>query len=711
MGHYLQTEVTDRILTITLDDPSADINTVSPTWVDEMTTIFQAVRTDESLGGVIITSAKAGFMAGADLKYILAEATAMSPLEALEFSRKASTMHRLIETCGKPVVAAINGFALGGGYELALACTYRILADDRKAVVGLPEVNVGLLPGSGGTQRLPRMIGVSKAAGVLLEGDRYAPPRALELGLVDQVEPGGELIAAARAWLATGPDPVRPWDKKDFSLPESSGLLNGTTANFFAMTAAKLKAKYATNYPAPIAILACIFAGVQAPFDKGLLVESRHFARLITNPVSRNIIRTTFVNKGLADKGVRRPVGIPKTEVKKAGILGAGMMGAGIAYVAAKAGIEVVLLDVTREAAVKGKDYSARLLAKQIERGQASREAGDALLERIRPTAQYSELAGVDLVIEAVFEDTAIKADVTRKAAAVMPAAALFASNTSTLPITRLAEAFGRPEDFIGLHFFSPVERMALVEVILGKKTEPRTLARALDFVAQIGKTPIIVNDSRGFYTSRVFQTFIHEGMELLREGVTPALIENAARLAGMPVGPLAVVDETTIQLPLEIVRQSEQEDPSYRRPASTEVMEKMVEVLGRPGRKGGGFYEYPAGGKKHLWRGLASEFPIASVQPDVDEVKKRILYIQALESARCLEENVLTHAADGDLGSVLGWGFPTWTGGTLSLIETIGVPQFVAECDRLARRYGERFMPTTRLREMAATGDGFNWS
>ncbi|AMK19592.1 MULTISPECIES: 3-hydroxyacyl-CoA dehydrogenase NAD-binding domain-containing protein [Sphingobium] len=712
MAKYLTTERANGVLTITLDAPDAPVNTVSPPWVDEMVATFEAARDDAEITGIILTSAKVGFMAGADLKYILREGVTMTPQQAFAMSEKASAMHRLIETCGKPVVAAINGFALGGGYELALACTYRIVADDAEAVVGLPEVNVGLLPGSGGTQRLPRMIGVPQASEVLLEGRSYAPQEALKKGLVDQVESAPNLLDAARTWLAEAPDPMRPWDRKGFAIPESDGLLKQSTATYFSIAAAKLRAKYGANYPAPIAILACIFEGVQVPFDKGLVVEGRYFASLLTNPVARNIIRTTFVNKGLAEKGARRPADVPASTVRKVGILGAGMMGAGIAHVAAKVDIEVVLLDTTVAAAEKGKAYSVRLLDKQIASGKTTKEKADALLKRIQPTDDYADLAGVDLVVEAVFEDTAIKADVTRKAQAVIGPDTLFASNTSTLPISQLAEAFDRPEDFIGLHFFSPVDRMALVEVIMGKRTRPETLARALDFVAQIRKTPIVVNDSRGFYTSRVFQTFIHEGMELLREGVAPALIENCARQAGMPVGPLAVIDETTIELPLKIVRQSESEDPAYQRPKSAEVMEKMVDVLKRPGRKGGGgFYEYLEGGKKRLWSGLAKEFPVATDQPEPEEVKKRILYIQALETARCLEENVLTHPADADLGAVLGWGFPSWAGGTLSLVETVGAPAFVIECDRLAQLYGPRFAPTQGLRRMAETGEGFDWS
>lgn len=710
MADYFKTETSDGVLTITLDDPGAPVNTVSPDWVDAMTAAVEAARVDETVTGIVIASAKPGFMAGADLKFILDHP--MDATAAFAFSQRATRLHRLIETCGKPVVAAMTGFALGGGYELALACSYRILADDPKALVGLPEVNVGLLPGSGGTQRLPRMIGVAKACDVLLGGASYPPMKALELGLVDLVEPAVDVMATARAWLATRPDPQRAWDKKGFSIPESDGLLKQTTAGWFTMATARLHAKYGANYPAPIAILTCVFEGVQVPIDKGLLVESRHFAHLISDPVSRNIIRTTFVNKGLAEKGARRPQGVPKSTVVKLAVLGAGMMGAGVAYSAAMAGIEVVLLDTSLEAANKGVAYSAKLLAKQVERGATTQDKADALLARIAPTIDYADLAGVDLIVEAVFEDTAIKAAVTKQAEAAIGDTAVFASNTSTLPITQLAEAFGRPEEFIGLHFFSPVDKMALVEVIMGRRTSQATLARALDFVAQLRKTPIVVNDARGFYTSRVFQTFIHEGMELLREGVNPALIENAARQAGMPVGPLAVTDEVTLELPMKIVKQTESEDASFRRPTSMEVMETMVDDLGRPGRKGGGgFYDYPEGGKKALWPGLAEHFPPAADQPDPAEVRKRILYVQAIETARCLEEDVLTHPADGDLGSVFGWGFPTWAGGTLSLIETVGVAEFVADCDRMAQAYGGRFSPTKGLRAMADAGRGFDWS
>jgi 3-hydroxyacyl-CoA dehydrogenase / enoyl-CoA hydratase / 3-hydroxybutyryl-CoA epimerase len=710
MAKFLRVDIGDGVALVSLNDPSAAVNTVSAQWVEEMDQTFVALKADPDVTGIIITSGKSGFMAGADLKLILADAKHMSASAAFAFSQRATRMHRAIETCGKPVVAAINGFALGGGYELALACSHRIVVDDAKAVVGLPEVTVGLLPGSGGTQRLLRLIGLQRATDVLLEGRSYAPAAALELGMIDAVVAPVTLIEEARRWLKTCPDAVRAWDKKGFKLPESEGLLRRSTADFFANATARLLAKYGQNYPAPIAILASLFEGMQVPLDKALLVESRYFAKLMTDPIASNLIRTMFVNKGLADKGTSRQVKKPSTTTSRIGVLGAGMMGAGIAYVAAKSGIDVVLLDTSQAAAEKGKAYSGKLLAREVERGKSTAEDAEALLSRITPTTRYTDLAEVELVIEAVFEDTRIKSDVTHQAELAAPRLALFASNTSTLPISQLAQAFSRPADFIGLHFFSPVDRMSLVEVILGKQTGELALSRALDFVRQIRKTPIIVNDSRGFFTSRVFQTFIHEGMELLREGVAPALIENAAKQAGMPVGPLAVTDETTLELPLKIIRQREIEDPAYRRPNSAQVLEKMVDQLHRPGRKGGaGFYEYPKEGNKKLWPALTEHFPLAAHQPDVREVRNRLLYIQALETARCLEEKVLIHAADGDLGSVLGWGFPAWSGGALSLIDTIGAGTFVTECEQLAERCGPRFTPTEQLRNMAASGTGFS--
>jgi 3-hydroxyacyl-CoA dehydrogenase/enoyl-CoA hydratase/3-hydroxybutyryl-CoA epimerase len=513
--------------------------------------------------------------------------------------------------------------------------------------------------------------------------------------------------AAARAWLATGPDPVKPWDVKGYALPEQRGLIIPEYSGQMMMASGSV-AKSGYNLPAPIAILSCIYEGAILPFDKALAVESKYFAKLLTSPVSRNIIRTTFLSKGAAERGAGRPKDIAKTEFKKIGVLGAGMMGAGIALVSAQAGVDVILIDRDVESASKGKAYSETVLGKQITRGSMTQEKADAILARITPTDDFALLKGCDLIIEAVFEDIDIKAKTTRKAEAIIPATTVYASNTSTLPISTLAEASARPDQFIGLHFFSPVDRMGLVEIIKGAKTSPATLAVALDFVAKLRKTPIVVNDSRGFYTSRVFQTLIHEGCAMLEEGVPPAVIENAAKAVGMPVGPLALLDELTFDLPLKIVEQAiEQEGSKYIVPAGVSAMQKM-RAQGRSGRKtGGGFYDYPAEGGKKLWPGLSDIFPV-SADYDIEELKQRFLYAQAIETARCREENVIETSEDGDLGAVYGWGFPAWTGGTLSYIDTIGVDKFVTKCDRLAQKFGPRFAPSAWLRDRAATGTNF---
>jgi 3-hydroxyacyl-CoA dehydrogenase / enoyl-CoA hydratase / 3-hydroxybutyryl-CoA epimerase len=700
----------DGIALITLNDPGKPMNVVSPEWIDDLIGAVERVATDTTIKGAVITSAKPAFMAGADLKYIYTlSGGAITPRQAFEFSQRPSVlMHRRLETCGKPFVAAINGLALGGGYELALACHYRVVVDDPKAVVGLPEVTVGLLPGSGGTQRLPRMIGIEKSLTILLEGKSVAPAEALKLGMVDAVVPASALIETARQWILKSPDPVRAWDKKGYR--GSGGLLNPAVANLMTFQPAMIGAKTQYNYPAPIVILDCIFEGTMMPFDKALNLESKYFAKLLCGPVSRNLIRTTFINKGEAMKLARRPKDVPNSKVRKLGVLGAGMMGSGVAFVSAAAGIDVVLLDSSVELAEKGKAVSAKLLAKAVERGQKSQSAADETLARIKTTAEYGDLAACDLIVEAVFEDPKIKADVTRKAEAVIGGAAIFASNTSTLPITGLAKAAVRPKQFIGLHFFSPVERMPLVEVIMGADTSRETLAKSLDFVAQLKMTPIVVNDSRGFYTSRVFQTFIHEGMRMLEDGIAPALIENAAKFAGFPVGPLALVDEVTVELPWKIVKESAVAlGSAFVKPCAYEVMRRMIEEFKRCGKRyGKGFYDYPEGGAKRLWSGLKDAFPLAAEQPSVEEIKRRFLYIQALETARCIEEGVVTHAADADVGSLLAWGFPSWTGGPLSLIDTVGAANFVAECKRMAESYGARYAPSTWLSERASRGEAF---
>jgi len=700
----------DGIALITLNDPKKPMNVVSPEWITEFIEAVERVATDTKIKGAVVTSGKPAFMAGADLKHIVSLAGgAVSLHQAFEFSQRPSVaMHRRLETCGKPFVAAINGLALGGGYELALACHYRVIVDDPKAVVGLPEVTVGLMPGSGGTQRLPRMIGIDKSLPILLEGKSSSPAEALKLGLVDSMVPAAALLETARQWILQTPDPVRAWDKKGYR--PSGGLLNSAIANTMTFQPALIGAKTQYNYPAPIAILDCIFEGTMMPFDKALRLESKYFAKLLCDPVSRNLIRTTFINKGEAMKLARRPKDVPASKVKTLGVLGAGMMGGGIAYVAAAAGIEVILLDSSSELAQKGKSVSVKLLAKLVERGKKSQAAADEILARIKTTDSYAELAPCELIVEAVFEDSKIKADVTRKAEGAVAASAVFASNTSTLPITGLAKASVRPKQFIGLHFFSPVDRMPLVEVIMGSDTSQETLAKSLDFVAQLKMTPIVVTDSRGFYTSRVFQTFIHEGMRMLEDGVAPALIENAAKFTGFPVGPLALVDELTLELPWKIVKEAEAAlGAKFVKPSSYEVMRRMLEEFKRPGKRyGKGFYDYPEGAAKHLWSGLREAYPVAAQQPSVDELKQRFLYIQSLETARCLEEGVVSHAADADVGSLLAWGFPAWTGGPLSLIDTIGIHKFVADCKRMAERYGARFAPSAWLTERAARGEAF---
>jgi 3-hydroxyacyl-CoA dehydrogenase/enoyl-CoA hydratase/3-hydroxybutyryl-CoA epimerase len=709
MRHLKIETASDGFATLIMDNADESMNLVSDAFIAEMNAAIAQLTADESVKGVILTSGKKAFMAGADLKQLVEGYGSLTRKQAYAFSQQATAMHRAIELSGKPWVAVLNGLALGGGFELALACHYRILVDDPKAVVGLPEVNVGLLPGSGGTQRLIRIAGVKTGLDLLLSGRAVKPAEALKLKIVNEVVTADALMAHARAWLATNPVPVKPWDIKGYALPEGRGLIIPEVSGMLMFATGAVAGKAGYNMPAAPAILSTIYEGMMLPFDKALAVESKYFAKLLTDPVARNIIRTTFLSKGAAERGARRPAGVPKSEVKNVGVLGAGMMGAGIALVAAQAGVNVILIDRDVSSAEKGKGYAVKVLSKQIERGTMTQEKMDAVLARITPTDDFAKLEGCDLIIEAVFEDIAIKAETTRKAEAVIPASAVYATNTSTLPITKLAEASARPDQFIGLHFFSPVDRMGLVEVIMGAKTSPETLAKALDFIAQLRKTPIVVNDSRGFYTSRVFQTLIHEGAAMLIEGVPPAVIENLAKAVGMPVGPLALLDELTFDLPLKIVDQAiEQDGAKYVLPAGVGVLRKMRDEIGRSGRKtGGGFYDYPEGGKKHLWKGLAEHFP-SKPGYDVDELKHRYLFAQAMETARCLEENVLETPEDADLGAVYGWGFPAWTGGTLSYIDTIGIQAFVQLSDALAQKYGARFLPSAWLRAKADKNESF---
>jgi len=737
----------DRIAVITLDVAGVAMNMLSSGVVQEMAHAIESTVSRADVSGILIASAKAVFAAGWDLTELLGILDAkLSAHDALERTRSYSQVLRRLETCGKPVATAINGLALGGGLELALATHYRVLTDDPKAVVGLPEVKVGLLPGAGGTQRLPRLIGLERALPLLLEGKSVSPQEALQLGIVHEIAPAAQVVECAREWLIgasaqTAPQSVQlqasatqqdstasasrgggeaataasaaqaPWDRQGYRVPGGSSLLVPAVSFGFMAGAAHVTRSTLGNFPAPNAILSAVFEGIQLPIDRALAVESRYFAKLIAGTTARNLVRTLFVNKGRADKLARRPAGVPKSRVCKLGILGAGMMGAGIAHVSAVAGMECILLDSTQDAADRGKQHAAGLLAKEISKGSTTPEQAEAVLARITPTTVYADLAGCELVIEAVFEQREIKAQVTWHAEEVIAQAAVFASNTSALPITGLATASKRPEQFIGIHFFSPVHRMPLVEIIVGEKTSRDTLARALDYIGQLRKTPIVVNDSRGFYTSRVFGTYCYEGQRMLEEGIEPALIENAGRFAGMPVGPLAVSDEVSIELLYKVIRQSQRDlGAKYQEPVGWNVLRHFVEDLRRLGRKSaGGFYEYPEGGKKFLWPGLAREYPLAAQQPSLEEAKQRLLYIQALETVRCLEEGVLTSVEEADLGSVLGWGFPTFTGGTLSFIDTLGLATFVAGCQRLAKRHGSRFEPTPGLIERAGSGGSFH--
>jgi 3-hydroxyacyl-CoA dehydrogenase/enoyl-CoA hydratase/3-hydroxybutyryl-CoA epimerase len=704
----------DGIATLTIDMPGRSMNVLSDQLTEELARLIERVATDVVVKGAIVTSGKSSFIAGADLREL--EKLAFGPLvqdpgALLQHVAKMGNLWRKLERCGKPVVAAITGTALGGGLELCLACHHRIAADNPRAQLGLPEVKVGLLPGAGGTQRLPRLIGIKAALPLVLEGTSLSPREAQRAGFIHAVVPANELLSEAKRWLLGAPSAVAPWDTDGFIIPGGiNGQRTDEAAAFFAGAAARLQMKTLHNYPAPAAILSAVYEGTQVPIDAGLAIELRYFAMLLRDPVAGNTVRTLFVNKQAADKLEARPSGIPPSKVEKVGVLGGGMMGQGIAYVSARAGMQVVIVDRNMDLANAAKEHSRALLVKAEARGEEIAGGVEGMLGRIKPTADFSDLAGVDLIIEAVFEDRGVKADATARAQAIIPSAAVFASNTSSLPITSLAETFVRPRQFIGLHFFSPVDRMQLVEVIPGAKTAPETLAKALDYVRQIRKTPIVVNDNRNFYTSRCFRVFPEEGMAMLAEGIAPALIENAGRMAGMPVGPLAVADEVSMQLMFN-VRAAEKADvgAAYVSDPADPVLELFVQQLGRMGRKSkAGFYDYPDGGKKALWGGIQTHYPQAAVQPDVDHVRKRILYRQALEAARCLAENVITKPTDGDLGAVLGWGFAPYTGGPFCMIDTVGIRRFVAECEALAQAHGNRFEPPVLLKTMAANGELF---
>jgi 3-hydroxyacyl-CoA dehydrogenase/enoyl-CoA hydratase/3-hydroxybutyryl-CoA epimerase len=628
-----------------------------------------------------------------------------------EESRKLSLLYRRIETCGKPWVAAINGTALGGGFELCLACHYRIATDAEKARVGLPEVKIGLFPGAGGCQRVARILKPADALQLLLKGDQLRSAQAKDMKLIDAIAPAGDLLKGAKDWIKAGGSATAPWDLEGFRLPGGPVYSKAGMMTFPAANAIYRRETY-DNYPAARAILQVVYEGLQLPMDLALRVESRWLAKILRTPQAAAMMRSLFVSLQELNKGARRPPSVPATKLKTVGVIGAGFMGAGIAYVTALAGLKVVLIDRDQPSANKGKEHSAKLMSEQVNRGRATAAEREALLARIIATADYGALKDCELVIEAVFEDRKVKAEAIAKAEAVIADKVIFGSNTSTLPITSLAQLSKRPASFIGVHFFSPVERMMLVEIIIGKATGDAALAAALDYVRAIRKTPIVVNDSRGFYTSRVVGTYLCEGHVMLAEGVPPAMIENVARMAGMPVGPLALTDEVAVDLAWKILKATEADLGADAIDArQKQLLDHMVEKLGRLGRKNGkGFYDYPQSGRKRLWPGLA-ELQKRRLDPDlidVEELKQRLLVIQALETARCVEEGVITDVREADVGSILGFGFAPSSGGSLSYIDMMGSKPFVALCRRLEAKHGARFKPAPLLDEMALKAETF---
>ena len=700
----------DGIAILEMDVQDRPMNVITSDFAKELGERVEQVINDESIIGAIITSSKNDFMAGADLKSMLPSLMKLTNAsEMVNAVVKSNGVSRNIETSGKPFVAAINGTALGGGLEICLACHHRIAIDRPDAVLGLPEVLVGLLPGGGGTQRLPRMIGVQNALELMTQGKHIKPAVAKSMGIVDELSSKEDLISKAKQWIIDVGDPVKPWDKKGFKIPGGFDPNTTSTIQVFSIVNAMVAKNTNHNYPAPISIVSSVYEGCQVPIDTGLRIESKYFVKLLRDPVAGNMIRSLFINKQSADKLRARPKGVEKSKVTNLGMLGAGMMGSGIALVSAQAGINVVLLDSTIESATKGKAYTEKYLEKSISLKKMTSEKAKAIIDRIHVTTDYNDLKDCDLIIEAVFENREIKADVTEKTEKVIADSVIFASNTSTLPITGLAEASSRPKSFIGMHFFSPVERMPLVEIIMGEESSDEALAKSLDYIQQIRKTPMVINDSRGFFTSRVFSQACNEANEMLREGVLPALIENAARQAGYPVGPLAVQDETSIELGHKIhVQTIEDIGDEYKPQSAVDVAEKMYE-LGRLGKKyRKGFYEYPEDGPKKIWSGLAEAFPVSETQPDLQLIKDRLMTIQSLDAYRCLEENVLTSPDDGDIGSIFGWGFPPWSGGVFSYIDTIGIKVFVERCDDFHKRFGERFKVPDSLRERANKNESF---
>lgn len=709
--NHFSAQSDNGIIIVTIDQTSRKMNVIGEGFTDTFAVMTDSFINDASAKGLILTSGKDTFVVGADIDQLASIETAEQAFDLVE-SLKGSL--RKLEKSGKPVVAAMTGTALGGGLELALACHYRIAIDSPKTKLGLPEVKLGLLPGGGGTQRLPRLIGIQSALELMTQGKAMHPAAAKDMSLIDAIATDkADMLEQATDWINANPDIQQPWDKKGFKIPGGDSK-HPNIVQVFSIAPAIANQKSHGNYPAIIHIMSCVFEGCLVDIDTGLEIESRYFAACVLSAESRNMINTLWTQLNSIKKGQSRPNGFERTTTKTVGILGAGMMGAGIAYVTAKAGMNVVLLDTDIVGAEKGKAYSATVLDKAISRKRSTEEKKQALLNRIKPTVSYDDLADCDLVIEAVFENRDIKAKCTQQSEAVISNTAVYASNTSTLPITGLAKASTRPNQFIGLHFFSPVDKMPLVEIIMGEQTDDATLAKAFDYVLQIGKTPIVVNDSRGFYTSRVFGTYVSEGITMLVEGVHPRSIEVAGIKTGMPMPPLALQDEVSLSLALHVSEQQQLDmqaegKPIAERP-SYKILKTLVETYGREGKKNGkGFYEYPDKGEKYLWPELMNLYPVKTEQPSQQDLIDRLMFIQANESAKCYEENVVRSVADTNIGSIFGWGFAPHQGGTLQFINAMGIETFIARSRELAAQYGERFEPAQILLDMADKGEGFS--
>lgn len=701
----------DGIVTVTIDQSKRKMNVIDACFTEALSTIADSFISDDAAKGLILTSAKDTFVVGADIDQLISIETAQQVFELAE-GLKSSL--RKLEQSGKPVVAAMTGTALGGGLELALACHYRIAIDSPKTKLGLPEVKLGLLPGGGGTQRLPRLIGIESALMLMTQGKELHPIAAKDIGLIDATASSrADMLKQAKDWIHDNPNAQQPWDTKGFKIPGGDSK-HPKVVPVFSVAPAMTNQKSHGNYPAITHILSCVFEGCLVDIDTGLEIESRYFAACVLSTESKNMINTLWTQLNSIKKGQSRPHGMERSATKKVGILGAGMMGAGIAYVTAKAGIQVVLLDTEMANAEKGKVYSATILDKAISRQHSTEEKKQELLDRIKPTVSYDDLADCDLVIEAVFENREIKAKCTEQSEAVITNTAIYASNTSTLPITGLAKASKRPNQFIGLHFFSPVDKMPLVEIIMGEQTDDATLAKAFDYALQIGKTPIVVNDSRGFYTSHVFGTYVSEGIAMLGEGVHPRSIEVAGMKTGMPMPPLALQDEVSLSLALHVSEQQQLDLAAEGKPVvvrpSYDILKTLVKEYNREGKKSGkGFYEYLDNGDKHLWPELITLYPPNTEQPPQQDLVDRLMFIQANESAKCYGENVVRSVADANIGSIFGWGFAPHHGGTLQFINAMGLEAFILRSRELAAKYGERFAPAEILLKMADKGEVFS--